>query len=268
MAKLIDFDLPIGFETSFFKALTLKIRAGVSSVMRRKPSVSFSTSHVITGRSLFLLWEDLWGTFSPSRRSAWALHWATLPFGSHIGAGGWPGSGYSAFVFVNAPRFKLGLDLLLDPPAGLGPELVTNPDFASNANGWTLDRAFWSAGNICVPFADGTYTADITQDFGLTLENATYRVEIVVSIPNGIAGEAFPPWGGSASVFFGGIASEFGTNILLGVAGDSNGNTPTVISADVNYNNDPADNGFGIHIEASNDNGNICFHSVSLKKVL
>jgi len=268
MAKLTDFDLPVGFETTFFRALTLKILSGVSSVMRRKAGVSFETSKDITGRSLFILWQDLWASFSIQRKSDWALYWATLPFGSHIGAGGWPGSGYSAFVFENAPRFKLGLDLILDPPLGLGPEIVTNPSFALNSNGWILDGAFWSGGNICVPFIGTGYLADITQSFGLILENAFYRVQIVASVPNGIAGEARAPWSGDLSVFYGGINTDTDLIPSLGVAGNSNDNVPTVFSADVNYNNDPVGNGFGIRIVGSFDNGPICFHSVSLKKIL
>jgi hypothetical protein len=162
MAKIIGLDIPAGLEFLYSQALTLKNLLSVDIISRRTYSRSWITSILISNRSLFVRWESLWDSFASGRKNAWRDYWVTLPFGSHAGAGGWPGSGYSAFVYVNAPRFKAGLDLLLDPPFI---NLIHNGDFSSGAEGWdyhlfdfTSNRAnFDPAGEFAFLQTAGSY---------------------------------------------------------------------------------------------------------------
>lgn len=139
MAKFFGLDIPSGLEDAFNaivsvvegnSALNFKHRPSGKSIVRRSG---------LAAQSLFVLWQSLYDGFDSTRKGKWTDYWGTLPFGPHSGSNGWPGSGFSAFVYVNAPRYKAGEDLLLDPPAGYGPELITNGGFDGNADGWVLD---------------------------------------------------------------------------------------------------------------------------------
>jgi len=128
-------DVPAGLESIFNPLLSYTF--GLTSLGYRFSPSSASANRRMSwiSRSLFVLWEPIWDGFAGPRRAAWTAYWETLPFGSHSGAGGWPGTGYSAFVYVNAPRKRAGLDLLLDPP---GLELIFNGNFDGNSDGWSL----------------------------------------------------------------------------------------------------------------------------------
>lgn len=139
MAKFFGLDVPEGLAPLYFYIVNV-VEGNASLNYKNRPSGKVAEKRKrLAGVSLFTFWESLWDGFDGSRKSAWTTYWGTLPFGSHSGAGGWPGSGYSAFVYVNAPRYRNGEDLLLDPPAGLGPELLLNPDFDGNADHWYFD---------------------------------------------------------------------------------------------------------------------------------
>lgn len=124
MALFDTLSIPSGLEDLFNKILALG-NAGTS--LQFKPPVVVKTAIKkarLNNRSLFVLWYELYDGFSTGRKTAWTSYWGSLPFGSHTGAGGWPGSGFSAFVYANAPRYKAGLDLLLDPPASTAYDFI------------------------------------------------------------------------------------------------------------------------------------------------
>ena len=135
MATIFGLDVPPGLVDAF-NYLFVQNEGATTLAFRQRPSPGDSVKRSNTrGRSLFLRWQGLWNSFDETRRVAWQNYWGTLPFGSHSGANFWPGSGYSAFVYVNAPRYQQGLDPLLDPPSG---ELLLNGDLNGNADHWLL----------------------------------------------------------------------------------------------------------------------------------
>jgi hypothetical protein len=138
MPRLTDLSIPPEFAAFFEQILSLG-NTGTTVGYKARPSSGDSEKRAgLRSISLFVLWQYLYDGLSSGRHAAWSAYWITLPFGSHSGANGWPGSGFSAFVYVNAPRYKLGQDLLLDPPRAYGPELLVNPNFDGNADGWSL----------------------------------------------------------------------------------------------------------------------------------
>lgn len=146
--------------------------------------------------SYFVLWEPLWATFNQTRKDNWTDYWGTLPFGLHTGVGNWPGSGYSAFIYVNAPRFKAGQDLLLDPPTFDG-GLITNGQFKDGFDFWNYDTDIWVTleylelyGEIMGWPADNwdSYGDPLYLGQNLDLTTNDYRLEFDVNIPIGYEG--------------------------------------------------------------------------------
>lgn len=192
MAKILGLDIPSGLEDLFQKALTSRVLGGVLSLMRHRPGVSQQTKYIITGYSLFQKWEYIWDEFLPLRREAWQNYWASLPFGSHEGENGWPGSGYSAFIYVNAPRYQSGLDLLLDPPNVLGTELIPNANFPLNLTGWDFSSSFsayeWQSPGVVAfaPNSEDFDNVDITMDSStFTPSEGEFHCEVKYLIPPG-----------------------------------------------------------------------------------
>lgn len=159
MALFDGLDIPPELETLFNALLSL---GNNSSSLGKRPVVSSGDTlkkRVLNNRSLFILWKSLYDGFDSTRKGAWQLYWATLPFGSHSGSNGWPGSGYSAFVYVNAPIYKVGGDLQLDPPTI---NIVVNGGFSPTPDPWDFDdepNCSWADG-----FASfNAFPADLVQ---------------------------------------------------------------------------------------------------------
>lgn len=147
--KIDGLDIPLGLEQLFyniFRPLDFTIDTTLAT---NKPRASYRQKSVLNAQSLFVRWQGLYNGFDSSRKMLWTAYWETLPFGLHTGGNGWPGSGFSAFVYVNAPRFKASEDLLLDPPSSF-PELIVNGDFNGNATGWTLEGFLYFDHNVGV----------------------------------------------------------------------------------------------------------------------
>lgn len=113
--KIEGLNIIAGLEEAFWKIFQPQNAETQNVLLSRITPASTKKKSALALRSLFVLWESLWDSFTQTRKDAWQTYWSTLPFGDHSGLHGWPGSGYSAFVYVNAPRYKLGLPLLLDP---------------------------------------------------------------------------------------------------------------------------------------------------------
>lgn len=147
MPTFLDLDIPVGLEdlwNKIFRPIDVEITNFLSSQIPVKRKSGYMA---LVLRSFFVMWQSLYNSFSVGRRASWNAYWLTLPFGSHSGTNGWPGSGFSAFIYANAPRYKLGLDLLLDPPGGFGDELLVNGNFTGNDIGWDHIGDGWLYGN-------------------------------------------------------------------------------------------------------------------------
>jgi hypothetical protein len=116
MAKILGLDIPAGLEDAYFKIVQFANGSTQNQINFKNTMLSRQKISNLANRSLFVLWQDLYNGFTQLRKTAWNEYWATLPFGSLGGPDYWPGSGYSAFVYLNAPRYRAGEDLLLDPP--------------------------------------------------------------------------------------------------------------------------------------------------------
>lgn len=137
MAKVSDLDIPPGLEEPYFKIVQFASASSQDRIVLRRSSPARNRFYTVGDRSLFVLWAPLYNSLSTDRHDAWTAYWESLPFGDHSGLSGWPGSGFSAFVYANAPRYEAGLDPLLDPPAA---NLIYNGSFNGNANGWDINN--------------------------------------------------------------------------------------------------------------------------------
>jgi hypothetical protein len=179
MATFSGLEIPSGMEDLFYKIFAIG-NSGTSLGYRFVPSVAAPQRKAsLSNRSLFVRWCSMYDAFDSGRKAAWTAYWATLPFGGHTGAGGWPGSGFSAFVYQNAPHYQKGEALELDPPVL---NLVYNGDFSLGDAGWHLyDGAVVTAGVLHLDGLPNPYNAPnaSTDDAHLiTLESdATYRLQ-------------------------------------------------------------------------------------------
>jgi hypothetical protein len=182
--KVPEQDIEAGLETSFWNMCQVVGNSTSEVVGKKKGSPAKNNFYNVAKNSLFVKWESLWDSFLQSRKNAWTSYWLTLPFGDHMGAGGYPGSGYSAFVYLNAPRYQLGQDLLLDPPGF--PELVFNGDFALGANGWDLyGGAYYSNGAIHLNATKFSSEFSLLLEKGITfVPEALYRLQFDFSVSN------------------------------------------------------------------------------------
>ncbi len=116
MVRILGIDIPPGLLDAWTKIFQFTDNTTQDNFIIKSAVPTRQKKTAWNIRSLFVRWQSLYDGFDTSRKASWTSYWGILPFGTHSGAGGWPGSGYSAFVYVNAPRYKAGLDLLLDPP--------------------------------------------------------------------------------------------------------------------------------------------------------
>lgn len=111
MASIFGVDIPSGLESLFYSLFGYPNSVTQDALRTNNSAVPRKRRASLLSNSLFLLWEPVWQTFDTTRRDAWQSYWELLPFGSHLGSRGYPGSGYSAFVFLNAPRHKVDYPL-------------------------------------------------------------------------------------------------------------------------------------------------------------
>lgn len=133
IAPLID--IPAGLEDAYHRVVSYLGGNNPDTIILRKGSPAKQNFYLFSDRSLFVKWKSIWADFDAPRKLSWSDYWESLPFSPHSGQNGWPGSGYSAFVYINAPRYKANLDLLLDPPVS---NLIYNGDFSLGDDGWSF----------------------------------------------------------------------------------------------------------------------------------
>lgn len=173
-------DILPGLEDAYFSILQFTsniLQTGAQS--RITPSSRYRATQ-LQGRSLIVLWYPLYDSFDSGRKAAWTDYWSTLPFGSHSGSGGWPGSGFSAFIYTNAPRYKAGLDLLLDPGFYTG-EILINTDFSGGGTNWSSDGGNFVGDEFQGDDADTFFLlANSVQGVDRYIAGATYRSHMEV----------------------------------------------------------------------------------------
>lgn len=167
MVKIFGVDIPDGYKQAYFKVLQFANIAAADQVNLRNGPKSRFRLPSLKNRSLIVLWAPLFDSFTITRRNAWHAYW-----------GGWPGSGFSAFIEINAPRYRAGLSLLYDPPGGLGNEILSNPSFASSADGWDLTGFEYGGGKIVVPGYSGTAVGGFAMQTIPTQSDGIFRIEI------------------------------------------------------------------------------------------
>jgi hypothetical protein len=184
-----NIDIPAGLEQAY-NAVVNRLGGLNSDAISKQKYVAKKRSYFdFANNSLFILWQDLYNGLPSLFKVHWTTFWETLPFGTHGGLHGYPGSGFSAFVYLNAPRYKLGQSLILDPyPAT---NIIPNGDFSAGANNWftqhvsitdkaIFDPAFSNAVIITTPnfnvFQGHTYrfSAFIGGTFGNLLVGITF----------------------------------------------------------------------------------------------
>ncbi len=109
--KAVGPDIPSGL-VDIFNYLLGTPAAGSTILHKYHPPRKSAVRHRrLHDASLMVLLQDMYNNFDTCTKTFWTTHWGELPFGSHAGDGGYPGSGFSAFIYENAPRIKLGLDI-------------------------------------------------------------------------------------------------------------------------------------------------------------
>jgi len=136
MAKITGLSIPSGLEDFFKQVVGVKPYDALFRATLKLPAQNYFKALKTAERSLFRKFQFYYDQLDDTEKSRWQDYWGTLPFGSHAGARGWPGSGYSAFVYINAQKLRANLPMLYYAPGEL--ELCFNGSFTGNANGWTL----------------------------------------------------------------------------------------------------------------------------------
>lgn len=175
MVKIFGLDIPPGFEDAWARFFQFTSNLSQTNFILKTAIPTRAKKASWNIRSLFVRWQSLYDGFDFARKVKWTNYWVTLPFSSHTGGGGWPGSGYSAFVYWNAPRFKAGLALDYDPPAT---NLIEDGTFQYGGAHW----AEGDAGSIGFGSADifnsggSSNTLALLQNIPAILDGVTYRV--------------------------------------------------------------------------------------------
>jgi hypothetical protein len=137
-----ELDIIPGLEEAYFSIFQLNQTWDYGVLGSRICPASRYRSPQLALRSLFVKWQDLYNSFDQARKNRWTSYWIQFGAGTHRGAGGWPGSGYSAFVWVNAPRYRAGLPLILDPQYI---NLLQNGSFSDGSVGWDFEHIIFGS---------------------------------------------------------------------------------------------------------------------------
>ena len=180
MAWYDTLNIPSGLEELFAKVLQLKPNGTITGIGVTLPQQNHARAKRTSDRSPVVLLHPYWLTCTSSQKLAWQSYWSTLPYGAHVGAGGWPGSGFSAFVHVNASRLKAGLEILLDPP--VYENLVPNGNFSGNAAGWDLHNFAYVLNDVEV--IDPSGGAEAISSFFTLKQGHTYRLSAYADTTN------------------------------------------------------------------------------------
>lgn len=132
MAWYDTLDIPSGLEELFAKVLQLKPNIGVTGIGLTLPQQTKTKAKVTGSRSPFVRWQSLWQALNGTYKINWRFYWKILAHQNRPNAGGWPGSGFSGYVFINAPRYKAGQTFLDDAPLPLAKYFIEPSDLLSS----------------------------------------------------------------------------------------------------------------------------------------
>jgi|SRR6185295_7094750 len=176
MPTINGIDVPLGL-LDLWNALmgTLPFNSG-NTLRLNHTAVTQNRRVGLLNRSLFVVFQSIYNGLSSGQKSLWTAYWESLPFGSHAGANGYPGSAFSGFIYFNAPRYKLGLSLILDAPLH---NLIKNGDFSEFSVGWQFaNGAGVYRGQLHLDGLPNPFDAPNAQTFSLYLipieNDATY----------------------------------------------------------------------------------------------
>jgi hypothetical protein len=218
MSWIQDLNIPAGLESLFWQIFRPQTIPDIVSLVTQTKTTQKRTYGNLVARSFFVMWQSLYDSFIAARRARWTAYWLTLPFGSHSGAGGWPGSGFSAFVFVNAPRYKQGLDLLLDPPGYIPPgtELLINGDFTGGYSPWAKGTQWlYDSNQMKISFSTPPQS-DLWQDNLPLIYQNTYHLKFDIKM-----GPRSVPRHGVAKIYLGAYYTLVDTIDLSGFPDNS-----------------------------------------------
>lgn len=185
-------DIPSGLEEAYFKVVQFARASTQNRIILRRSSPARKNYYKVALRSLFVQLAPGYDLLADYRHVNWTIYWLTLPFGNHIGSNGWPGSGFSAFVYWNAPRLRAGLPLDLDPP--IGANFFLNPSFTDGLTYWFISSLGASVydGALAVE-ANSDPEGSIQQNFAVNFNPGTYRFSFRINVPPlNIAGDGAP----------------------------------------------------------------------------
>lgn len=118
MVKILGLDIPVGLEDAWAKFFQFTNKTTADNFILKTAVPTRAKKSAWALRSLFVKWQTVYDALSQETRDKWQYYWSWLPFTSYTGSRGFPGSGYSAFVYLNAPRYKAHLSLQTIPPYG------------------------------------------------------------------------------------------------------------------------------------------------------
>jgi hypothetical protein len=180
MAWYNTLNIPSGLEELFAKVLQLKPNLGVTGIGLTLPQQTVVKKKVTGSRSPFVRWQSLWQALNGTYKINWRFYWKILEHNNRPNVGGWPGSGFSGYVFINAPRYKASLAFLDDAPLPLAQYFIEPSDLASSG---VFGTSFGLKQAIAyTPSANQTINKVAIAFFG---QNGTPVGDIIVNIYSG-----------------------------------------------------------------------------------
>lgn len=174
MAFFDYLDILPGLEEAYFKIVQLGSSLFGNQIVSRIPPASRARAKFVAGQSYFVQYAPTYDAFDNARKLRWTNYWLSLPFGGHGGANGWPGSGFSGFIYANAPLLRSGQDIELDPPPDTG--VIVNGGFYGSSDQWAFNPNWsYSNGKMHDFASSGSLLLGHTTEGGTQFRN--YRIE-------------------------------------------------------------------------------------------
>lgn len=224
--RVPNISVPPGLQEAFFKAMRFLVGDAPPDsqiIVLSNPRLSYLKNKQLYHTQLMTYLGTVWQTLDHPTRQLWQNFWGTLPFGSHGGHNYYPGSGFSAFLYVNGPRARQGLPLILIPESG---NIVRNPTFTPGADQWNnigghFSGAKWYsvASTNCQIYQNGNFNS------GGELAAGNYSLSIYVGPGSGkvhvgfiTADEEFPGYDAVFDAGAGNVGFDFSVPSIQDVA--------------------------------------------------
>jgi len=116
MPTIFGLDIPPGLEGLYYAIFGYPNSANPNVIRVNNTHVPRIRKSSLIGISFLHYCEPFFTALTQTVKDLFTDYWGELPFGTHTGAGNWPGSGFSAFVYYNRQRPKNTFPLFLEPP--------------------------------------------------------------------------------------------------------------------------------------------------------